>query len=169
VSDIFLEQRVVRELKPRDYGVRFVGLVAIVAVVVVTAAGLRHPGVTLALGIAGGFGLRSLVRRQRREYEYAFTNGCLDIDVIYSRAWRRQLYSLDVATQVQLMARVNDPEHRSALQRQQTVVHLGCGEYSETSYFLVLRQERGEIALIWDPSPELVQACRRVAPRVVVP
>ena len=118
------------------------------------------------MGWCPAWAARSLLRRQHREYEYVFTNGSLDIDVIYNKEWRKRLFSIDLRDDVILMARVSDQRHNRVL-AEAVVQSVGKGEGGEGSYFLVVRENERETALVWDPSAAMAEACRKWAPRTV--
>ncbi len=168
--DEFREERVIRMPTRRDRAVRGAVLVTAVAVALAGAVVLL-PGLLLlyvALLVAVVLGARAFLKRQNREYEYAFTNGGLDIDVIYNKEWRRRLHSIDFREDVLLMAPVSAAEHRSEWEGLGPPVEVGRGT-GEGSYVLVIRKDGKRTVLLWDPSAEMVQACRRAAPRAVHP
>ncbi|NOY79526.1 MAG: hypothetical protein GXP31_00835 [Kiritimatiellaeota bacterium] len=168
--DEFREERVVRVLSKRDRAVRCAVLVAAVAVALGASAVLL-PGLLLpylAVLVAVVWGARALLKRQNREYEYAFTSGELDIDVIYNKEWRRRVHTIDFREDVLLMAPASATEYRAEWEGLGPPTDLGRGT-GEGSYVLVIRKDGKRTVLLWDPSAEMVQACRRAAPRTVHP
>ena len=60
------------------------------------AAGNISMLIIMAMLVAGAFASKIMRDRQYKEYEYIFTNGNLQIDVIYSKKKRKTLYDIDV-------------------------------------------------------------------------
>jgi hypothetical protein len=58
-----------------------------------------------------------LIRNRNVEYEYIFTNGDLDVDVIRGRKARKRLVSV-ASKNLQLMARTDDPDYRRSFENQ---------------------------------------------------
>jgi len=169
MTDVFREERVVRVLTGRDKGLRVTVVAASVVFALVSGIVLL-PGLPvfyLVLVVAVGWGARAFLKRQNREYEYTFTNGELDIDVIYNKEWRKQLYSIDLQKDVLLMAPVSAAEHRAEWEGTGVPISVGRTASGEGAYVLLVRKDGRRTVLTWDPSEEMVQACRRVAPRIV--
>ena len=169
MGDVFLEERVRQPPRPAQRVLVVSGcmLLALVAALLPLKTGSV---VVAVLGLAAvALVARSLLKRQNREFEYVFTNGSLDIDVIYNKEWRRQLYSLDVREDVEIMAPVGGGRFESAGAQAGEPRNVGTGTAGPGSYFLLLRgrEGRGKSVLVWDPSARMVQACRTWAPRTV--
>ena len=170
MGDVFLEERVRQQPQPakRLLVVAGCALLALLAFPVL----LKMGGVVVAtIGlVAVGLLTRSLLRRQSKEFEYTFTNGSLDIDVIYNKEWRRRLYSLELREDVEAMAPAAGQHLRSARERAAEMRNVGSGCPDQDSYFLLLNAREGKqrSLLVWDPSTKMVQACRNWAPRTVV-
>ena len=75
----------------------YFSIVLIVLVMVTSlAAGNIAMLIIMVVLALGGFASRFMRDRQYKEYEYIFTNGNLQIDVIYSKKKRKTLYDIDV-------------------------------------------------------------------------
>ena len=95
--DIFIEKIVKRQKTSLDYfymaGVVLLALV-LVSVVLMASAVVPFIEVFRFLLIAGVIYMTwRLVRRKNIEYEYAVTNGDLDIDIIYDQRSRKRVFS----------------------------------------------------------------------------
>jgi len=170
MPDVFLEERVVRTLSRSDRIAR--AAIIAVASAVVLAGLLLLPGLTLvSLGVivAAVWGARHLLKRLNREYEYTFTNGELDVDVIYNKEWRKRLCTLDFRRDVTVMAKVGSPELAAAGRQVRVWIDAGRGAPDEEVWGIVYRRGGEAVAgLYWNPSADMIRACRDSAPRVVL-
>ena len=169
MGDVFLEERVRQQPEPAQ---RLLVLAGCVLLALLVFLALLRTGsmVVAAVGLTGVALLtRSLLKRQNKEFEYAFTNGSLDVDVIYNKEWRRRLYSLELREDVEVMAPAAGRQFQSAREQAAQTRNVGSGRSGPGSYFLLLsaRGGKGKSLLVWDPSTRMVQACRNWAPRTV--
>lgn len=116
----------------------------------------------LAVAAVWYFGIR-LIRRLRIEYEYVFTNGELDVDVIYAKSMRRNLVSVRAAD-ISCLARIDDaryaarykeiPEHLQLL----TAVSNTRGA---KLYFADFLYNAERTRLIFEPNMRLLEAMKK--------
>jgi hypothetical protein len=160
-TDVFVEERVERPVSASaSLAGAALGFLALVLPLFLLVL-LRGNPVALLTYALTIWGWRHFVRRQRREFEYAFTNGSLDVDVIFNKEWRRRVATVEFPQQVVSMAPVSGPVPAGS------AVVDATGPRTGTVYSLVFRGDRGERHLLLEPSEHLVQLCRRRAPQQV--
>ncbi len=168
MNDVFLEERVVHLLNRNERFYRTLALVFGFGACMLAVLFLpRFPLLAVLVIFAVFWGVRRYLKTLNREYEYAFTNGELDIDVIFNKEWRKRLYSLDLRKDLLSMLRADSPRGRERLGRLERRIDVGRGPWSETTWLMVVRHDGKEVGLLWDPSEKMFEACRRVAPRQV--
>lgn len=114
-------------------------------------------------------------RRLSREYEYIFTDGQIDIDVIFSQKTRKHLMSVD-AKNILLLATATEPRYQEYFNRDfDQKVRADDGRTAEEAladgvvYYILLAQE-GEktYKLSWCPNETMVDLIKKKNPRVVI-
>jgi hypothetical protein len=109
---------------------------------------------TLVLAVifaAAAFGLKIYRDRQYKEYEYIFTNGNLQIDVIFNKRKRKTLYDVDVKNFENFgkASEINVPKG---------VKLVNCYPWDEKSeQYVILLSENGKQAVYITPNEELLK------------
>jgi len=158
LGDVFKEQMVKKVHTGRETAIRF-GIVAL-AIVFVFAFALIIPfaqGFLPFLGLAVAFGVYVLISRRNIEYEYIFTNGELDIDVIYNKSRRKRLFSSSVK-QFEIMAHVEDADHRHALSNASKTKDYSTGIVSPNTYAFITSYEGERLKIIIEPNDMMIKA-----------
>ena len=101
--DNFAEQLVKKNETSADKTRRIlmltVGILFTIAIVLLAILQLGRPLVALlgfALAVASGYGTYHIVQNTFVEYEYAFTNGDLDVDKIIAKKKRKEMVSANI-------------------------------------------------------------------------
>jgi hypothetical protein len=110
--------------------------------------------VTLIIAVifaAGAFALRILRDRQYKEYEYIFTNGNLQIDVIFNKRKRKTLYDVDVKN-------FENFGKSSEINVAKGVKIVDCYPWDEKGeQYVILLSENGKQAVYITPNEELLK------------
>jgi len=166
--DIFLEQIIKKKKDSRD---RLLTLLMILsaATVTVTLLLINMSGMEgLQLVLIGGswYGAYLLIRRRRLEYEYCFTNGELDIDVI--RARRKRYHAISVrAKEIAICANIFDDAHKeryldaSGIKRQ---YDMASTPDSRNVYFVDFRRNGERMRLLFEPTRKMLAAMKKYNP-----
>ena len=124
-------------------------------------------GVLLAAGVI--YLTYRLFRAFNVEYEYIATNGAIDIDRITARSKRKRLHSFD-AKAIELLARVNDPDHKGEFDSvsYRTKLDFSSGAVSDRTLFCVYNdKEGGRTRLVWEPNDKIIEQFRQLVPSKV--
>lgn len=107
-------------------------------------------------------------RRIDREYEYIYTDGLLDIDVIYGRTSRKRLLSAD-ARDFQFIVPGDSKEHYNQLEaKYDKVIDAGRGGVNDKTYIGVVTKDDKSVKLLFEPNERIVAALKKYAPRKFV-
>ena len=163
----FIEQLVKRGSKEKDTRNRI--LIVICGVIIATvpfflgaqAVYYAEPVVLLV----AAFAVWILWRRAAKEYEYIYTDGNLDFDVIYSCSSRKHLASFDTRS-VKIIAPANDPKAKAATQSKPNVTIFACaGAITDSTYVLVGEYASKTYHVYFDPEARILRGIKSYAPR----
>ena len=155
MGDVFNEQIVKRRQTAKDSAIKFclVLLVILIAVVMIFVNAAFMPIVVAA----AAFGAWFLMSYLNVEYEYAFTNGEIDIDIIYNKSRRKRLMTVKVK-EFEIMAPTDSTEHAHAFQVAQEVVDCSSGTDSNAAYACLLSHNSKRVKLIIEPNEKMLKA-----------
>ena len=162
MGDVFKEQIIKRQPTPKDT-LKRVGLLAAVLIIgVITMATI--PAFAPFIVLAAGFGAWVLMGYLKVEYEYAFTDGELDIDAIYNRSRRKRLFSARV-NDFELMAHVDDKVQMGAFQGAVETKDYSSGVVNENTYAFLLNYRGKRTKFIIEPNAVMLKALATVLTR----
>ena len=163
MGDVFKEQIVKRQSTSKDMAIRvclFVAVFMLGFVAILFAGG----AVGVIVMFAGGFGAFYLMGFLNVEYEYVFTNGELDIDVIYDRSRRKRVFSANVKD-FEIMAHVEDRTHEHSFSAVQEVLDYSSGIVGLESYAFIATQKGKKSKIIIEPNEKMLKAISGVLTR----
>lgn len=164
--DSYTEHLVKRVVTPFQWVLRVLMIVAAIILSVVCFF-IPIAGVLLSAGII--YLCYRLFRSFSVEYEYIATNGYIDIDRITAKSKRKRLHSFDART-IELVARVNDPDHKSELESisYKTKLNFSSGvPGNQTMFCIYNHKDTGRTQLIWEPSEKIIEQIRLFVPSKV--
>ena len=114
-------------------------------------------GLLLVAGVI--YGTYFLFQRMNQEYEYIYTNGEVDIDVIYGKTSRKRLITLKTH-QIEVMARYSDG-YETYRKDPGIKTHLDVsGKPKSESYYVVLSCNQQKKTVLFSPSEKLVNCLK---------
>lgn len=164
IMDNFAEQLVKRNETSSDKTKRILKAVGGTAGTIVLALfgflTLGNPPVSFigfALAVGAGYGTFFLVQSSYIEYEYAFTNGELDIDKIIAKKRRKSLLSVEV-NKFKDFGKYNDDLEETA---EMTVV-ISSDNIASHEYYADFQHEvYGQTRLIFSPDERMLENIKR--------
>ena len=162
MQDVFKEQLIKRSPTTADT-LKKIGLIFVVIIIFLVASmtvGAFAPVITLVFGFIAYI----LMGRLKREYEYSFTNGELDIDVIYNKSTRKRLFTGNVKD-FEIMAHVDDPDHHNSFASAHERHDYSSGVPSERSYIFLTNYNSKRVAIIIEPNDEMMEAISKAVTR----
>ncbi|HIV85206.1 MAG TPA: hypothetical protein H9900_00165 [Candidatus Monoglobus merdigallinarum] len=169
--DIFIEQLVKKKRDTLDYLKIAGGIVGAILVIyllgplmgIIPAMGF----VILLVMVGLIYLLYLLITSVNMEYEYAFTNGSLDVDAIINRRKRKRLTELE-AKEIELMAKRSNPSFERYMNSAAYKKIYACADKNgEDLYFVIYNQGGEGRMLLFSPKEEIVEAFRKMNPQNV--
>jgi len=155
MGDVFKEQIIKRKPTVRDIALRTLILVAAFVIAIVALFTLRSIGVLIAFAI--GFGAYYLMSFFNVEYEYIFTNGDLDIDVIYSKSRRKRLFSGSVKS-FDIMCQIEDKMRIGEFTNAHVTLDYSSGVPNENTYAFITLHKNKRTKVIIEPNEKMLKA-----------
>lgn len=119
---------------------------------------LENAFLLLALIVVGVmiYFTRIAILNLHKEYEYAYTEDMLDIDVIKNKSSRKRVFS-GCVTDFEIVAHISDKEHLKRYSRL-PIADFGRGEPSSRSYVFVTSYKGKRKRFIFEPTDEMLDA-----------
>ena len=162
MGDVFKEQIIKRKPSTKDGLIR-VGLIIAVFLIMMIAF-IIIPAFAPFIALAAGFGAWYLMSFLKVEYEYAFTDGELDIDAIYNRSRRKRVFSARV-NDFEIMAHIDDKMRIAEFQNAQETHDYSSGVVSENTYAFMLNYRGKRTKIIIEPNEVMLKALATVLTR----
>jgi len=101
----------------------------------------------------------------RREYEYIFTNGELDIDCIYGKARRKRKFTCDIKEAI-IMAHSSRREAEQELATATATMDYGSGTIGDGTFYLLSLLNGKRVKIIFEPNEMMFNAIKTyISPR----
>ena len=162
MGDIFKEQIVKRQPSTKD-SLKRVGLI-LAALFITLIVFTFVPGLAPFIVVAIVFGAWYLMSFLKVEYEYAFTDGELDIDIIYNRARRKRVFTARV-NDFEIMTHVDDKTHMGSFSGAQEVRDYSSGVTNENTYAFLINYKGKRLKVIIEPNAVMLKALATVLTR----
>ncbi len=166
-QSVFIEQLVKRGTDAQDMRKRILLVISGIVIAIVpfligaNAVYYAEPIVVLV----AAFAVWILWRRMAKEYEYIYTDGNLDIDVVYSRSSRKHLCSFDMRS-VEIVAPANDPKAKAMTQKKPNSTIFACaGAITDKTYVIVGEYMSKLYHVYFEPEARILRSIRSYAPR----
>ena len=163
MNSVFKEQ-IVKRQNTMTHTLMRIGMILAAVIlcflVMVIAGGFFGPLLVMAVVFGTWLGLSFL----RVEYEYAFTDGELDIDVIYNRSRRKRVFNARV-NDFEIMAHVEDNAHAHSFSNAQVTHNYSSGVVTENTYAFILNHKGKRTKVIIEPNAVMLKAMATVLTR----
>lgn len=169
MEDTYVEQIVKKEESKKDTMKRFliVGIACVLSMffVIVFANIPEVDGVksspiqAIPFIIVIGIVCNIFFKRLNKEYEYMFTNGTLDIDCIYNKSKRKNVFSVHVSEFI-VMAHIDDKEYLAGFSAVPTR-DFSSGEIFGNTYMVITYYNQEKVKFIIEPNEKLLNAIKK--------
>jgi hypothetical protein len=126
--------------------------------------GANIPLAVISLGAA--VGLFFFKKKLYKEYEYDFTNGDIDIDVIYEMKSRKRLVSFS-ARDIELLAPLESDPVRSFSNKPEKVIKLYPSTSKEKVYAAMVTGGANRMQILFVPNERFIEMCYKYNPKAV--
>lgn len=168
MDEMFLEQMVKRGTKEHDRTVR---IIMVVSGVVICALPFMidlmlsyyiSPVMILAVALV----VWILWRRTAKEYEYIFTDGSLDIDVVYSQSTRQHMATFDCRLCRMIVPADNKRyEHEIYDKKYDKTIYACAGKPDDKTYVILGKVGDKQYRVFFDPNEKLLNAIYQYSPK----
>ncbi len=163
--DIFIEHMVKKRKTAKDYLKVVLCILSIVGMLGLMVLSLAINYIGLILFVVCGIVIYIIGRVAssiNTEYEYAFTNGALDVDKIIAAKRRRRMASLN-ARSIEIMASVDsdriDPYlNDRSIKRKYACTHI----YDNGVYFVIYADDKNKYMLLFNPNEGIKDGFKRL-------
>jgi len=162
MADVFNEQLVKRQATVRDKFFKSIIIFNWILLFTILTFLLNFIGFVISLGI--GYGAYILLSRLNKEYEYVFTNGELDIDVIYNKSTRKRVFN-GYVKDFEIMAHVEDKSPINTFSAADERNDYSTGTVSDNSYIFLAKYNNKRTAIIIEPNEAMLGAISKVLTR----
>jgi hypothetical protein len=160
MGDVFKEQ-IVKRLPTSIDRMKKICLIAAAAMLSVILLGMPIAApigsFSLLIVFAIWFGVYYFLSFLKVEYEYSFTNGSLDIDVIYAKSRRKRLFTGDVKD-FEIMSRTDSKEKMAEFSRAEVTLDYSSHSPDALTYAFLTRHKGRIIKIIIQPNDMMLQA-----------
>jgi len=162
--DIFIEKIIRRRKSPLD--------ILLIFLILLGAIGLSFlsimiiPGLSTFIMIGIFYLAYILVTMLNIEFEYAVTNGDLDIDKIINQRKRKRVYSGN-CKEFELVAKVNSRHYTKNIQECKNVKDYSSRSKNAEVWFISLREDGKQTVILFEPDQKMIDNFRTFIPRKV--
>jgi hypothetical protein len=162
MGDVFKEQIIKRQPAMRERILRVLIIVLAAVIVFLAMTLISAFGPIISFGVV--FGAWYLLTFFNIEYEYVFTSGELDIDVIYNKSRRKRLFSGNV-NQFELMCHIEDNMRNGGFTGAESSLDYSAGPVSKNTYAFLTLHKGKRTKIIFEPNEKILKAIAGVMSR----
>ena len=104
-----------------------------------------------------------LVMRTNIEYEYIFTNGSFDIDIIYAKSTRKRIFSAE-CKDFEILAKLSNQKSNEQTDKTLRNIHAESSQNSSGVYYFILPYEGRRTVVYFEPDVRLLDCFRKFIP-----
>ncbi|MCX7749416.1 MAG: hypothetical protein N2645_21360 [Clostridia bacterium] len=166
MGDIFIEKIVKRQKRIEDYlligGVFLAGII----IVFIALSFKKYGAISIIIGGFALYGAFYVSKIRNIEYEYAVTNGELDIDVIIAQRTRKRIFSSH-CKEFEMVAGVTSENYKDAKNIQNKIIAVSSMG-AENIYFITLNYKGRKTLVLFEPDERMLDAFKSYIPRKVM-
>ncbi len=167
MKDVFIEKLVTRKKTALDYlffGGIVAGAILLMLFVVPLIPVLRNIPIITAGAII--YGVYYLIRSRRLEFEYAVTNGDLDVDMIIDQRKRKRLFS-GHCNEFEIVAPVSHERLGHYASNVKKKIPAVSSMDSPDVYFIVADYNNERVMVFFEPDERMLENFKKYIPRKV--
>jgi len=162
MAEIFKEYLVKQKKSTKD-SMAQTAVVAVAGLIIVLAflMGGQFIGPIIILVVL--FGAATFFSRFNKEYEYILTNNELDIDVIYNKAKRKRVLTINMKT-IEIMASIQDDRRKEQLGKGNKVINASDGKNEANTYAIITSHNSALYKIFITPNDVFLNELHKQAP-----
>jgi len=162
--DVFIEKIVQKRKDAKDYLI-IVGVI-IAALILMLLVLNFIPGMSLFFIAALGYISYLIITTRNIEYEYAVTNGDLDIDKIIAQRKRKRIFSAN-CKDFEIVAKVKSPHFSNHYRTFKNQLDCTSSINNDNVYFIVLNYNNEQTVVYFEPNEKMLNNFKTYIPRKV--
>ena len=171
MDEMFLEQMIKRGDAKHDWTVRIIMVISgiVICTVPFMISLVVAYYVTPVLILAVALVVWILWRRAAKEYEYIYTEGSLDIDVVYGRSTRQHLVTFDCRQCRMIVPALSKRyEHEIYDKKYDKTIYACAGKPEEDTYVILGKYAEKQYRVFFEPNEKMRQAIHQYSPKNTV-
>ena len=112
------------------------------------------------------FGAMTFFNRFNKEYEYILTNNELDIDVIFNKAKRKRVITINMKT-IEIMASIQDENRKQEFNKASKVINASDGTNGKDTYMIMTSKDGVLHKIMITPNETFLNELHKQAPHKV--
>lgn len=162
--DLFIEKMVRKKKDIKDYLIIFFIVILALFVIYLLPFYLRSFALVADVGVL--YGAYKLIRARNKEYEYALTNGEIDIDVIIDKKKRKKIFTAN-CKEFEVLEKINGSHYRQYAGKVTKTIKAVSSMKAEDIYYFVLYREKDKIMVYFEPDDKMIKAIKTYIPEKV--
>lgn len=163
--DVFLEKIVKRKKDIKDYLI-IAALIIATFVLIFLALNFVPPPLSFFFMIGVIYISYLLITTRNIEYEYAVTNGDLDIDKIIAQRKRKRIFSANCKN-FEIVAKVKSHHYTPQYKNFKNQMNCASSLDSDDVYFIALQYNNEQTVVYFEPSEKMLNSFKTYIPRKV--
>ena len=163
--DMFIEKIVRRRKSLLDMA--YTSFIITVALILSFLAFVMIPSISPLIIMGVGYLAYFLASKRNIEYEYAVTNGDLDVDIIFSQKKRKRVFSAN-CKEFDIVASMNSDQHTKGLLENKTVEDYTSRNPLANRWYISLKHAGKEKIILFEPSEQILDSFKVFIPRKVI-
>jgi hypothetical protein len=160
--DSFIEKLVTRKKQPIDY-IQTAAVILLAFIILSAGFFVELPSIVsqfiIFIWAAVIYGVYLFIKSKSIEYEYAVTNGDMDIDRIIAKKKRKRIFSGNCRN-YEIIARVHSDKYNGSYAAIEKKITAVSSMDSEDVYFLVTQFDSARTIVYFEPSEKMMKAFR---------
>lgn len=162
--DIFIEKIVQKRKDAKDYLI-ITGVIIVTLILMLLVLNFI-PGMSLFFVVALGYIAYLIITTRNIEFEYAVTNGDLDIDKIIAQRKRKRIFSANCKN-FEIVAKVKSPHYSNHYKNFKNQMDCTSSLKNDNVYFIVLNYNNEQTIVYFEPSEKMLNSFKTYIPRKV--
>lgn len=165
--DVFLEKLVKRKKTAKDTFIEIGSIIGAIIIAFIIVPMIPFvSSFRLFFIIAVPFFAYYIMRSRNIEYEYAFTNGELDVDKIIAESRRKKVINID-CKDFEIVARLNSDKYTNEYKNISNRIEAVSTMSSPDIFFAPFEYKGEKTILFFEPSDKIIDAMWRYIPRKI--
>jgi hypothetical protein len=160
--DSFVEKLVTRKKQPIDY-IQTAAVILLAVIILSAGFFVALPDIMtqfiLIIWAAVIYGVYLFIKSKKIEYEYAVTNGDMDIDRIIAQKKRKRIFSGNCRN-YEIIAKVHSDKYNGSYAAIEKKITAVSSMDSEDVYFFVTQYNNARTIVYFEPSEKMMKAFR---------